>query len=242
MMLPMILTFKDVFRLEYSLEPNGKLFKAWGQVDTLPALPLPWAGTLLEDTITLNDLDMHFYDSYGQRIISPFLRRVIKSNGGTIPIPVTDWVGISRVCYRKLYHTLRQEALALGAEYNPINNYDMTEDGSDSDTHSGTDTTTHTATEYTQTTTDDVTGFDSTGDGVQANKSTSDVRQGTKPGEDSTEYGHVISREHSLSRSGNIGVTTSQQMIQSELDLRCTDYWDRVCEHVAEILTIPMYN
>ena len=39
---------------------------------------------------------------------------------------------------------------------------------------------------------------------------------------DDTLTGHEVT-EHRLSRSGNIGVTTSQQMIESELELRRTD-------------------
>lgn len=46
----------------------------------------------------------------------------------------------------------------------------------------------------------------------------------------------------SHSRSGNIGVTTSQQMIQAERELWLFDYFDTVYKQVNTIMTIPYYE
>lgn len=49
-------------------------------------------------------------------------------------------------------------------------------------------------------------------------------------------------REHTLRRSGNIGVTTSQQMIQSEIDLWQWDFYHNVLfPDLDRVLTIQIY-
>ena len=45
----------------------------------------------------------------------------------------------------------------------------------------------------------------------------------------------------SLTRSGNIGVTTSQQMLQSEIELRKFDYWKMVYDDLDRILCRGIY-
>lgn len=47
---------------------------------------------------------------------------------------------------------------------------------------------------------------------------------------------------HSLTRSGNIGVTTSQQMIESELKLREYVFFDSVFNDICSVLTLPIYR
>lgn len=44
-----------------------------------------------------------------------------------------------------------------------------------------------------------------------------------------------------LTRKGNIGVTTSQQMLQSEIELRKTDFYNIVYEDIDNILTLKIY-
>lgn len=50
---------------------------------------------------------------------------------------------------------------------------------------------------------------------------------------------HTIERD--LTRAGNIGVTTSQQMIQSEIDLRRQNFFDIVFADLDSILALPIY-
>lgn len=46
---------------------------------------------------------------------------------------------------------------------------------------------------------------------------------------------------HHLTRSGNIGVTTSQQMLESELDLRQWIYFENVMKDIDSLLTLNIY-
>lgn len=109
--------------------------------------------------------------------------------------------------------------------------------------------TTQTSTQsgsVTDTTTMYESGLDSTGDGVQVSKTSNTRTPTTYRTTNETTYGtgtktdvstvHTndqsasagsesitganVASEHVLTRSGNIGVTTSQQMLQAELDLR----------------------
>lgn len=46
---------------------------------------------------------------------------------------------------------------------------------------------------------------------------------------------------HTLTRSGNIGVTTSQQMQQSSLELWEYNFFLKVCKDIDKMITIPVY-
>lgn len=113
---------------------------------------------------------------------------------------------------------------AIKAQYNPVNNYDMTEselihhegnDVIDRELHNEHQEGTISPTETRQyATTYEKTNGSLTGYTTQAVDYNS-----ADNGTDTTSTTHAdINRE--LKRSGNIGVTTSQQMIQSEIELR----------------------
>lgn len=97
--------------------------------------------------------------------------------------------------------------------------------GSGTESHSGTDTTQGTETR----------NLNGTLENTQTH-SGNDVTTG----EGSTKENHNVN--HTLKRSGNIGVTTSQQMLESEYELRKKSFFDQVFEDVDKILTIPIYN
>lgn len=90
----------------------------------------------------------------------------------------------------------------------------VTNSGHDSTQFTGTDTTTHTGTESTSSSS--VT--DSTKTDAGTNTGTIDIATSTQS---STTYSDNTSESgtHSLTRHGNIGVTTAQQMLESELEI-----------------------
>ena len=74
----------------------------------------------------------------------------------------------------------------------------------------------------------------------QTTYNTQDTQTGTQANSETGTDTHT--RNYRLSRSGNIGVTTSQQMIQSERDLWLWDFFHTVIfPDVDKILTIPIY-
>ena len=104
------------------------------------------------------------------------------------------------------------------ADYNPISNYDMTETGRDETRSSASGDSTSYATTYDDSSTERETGKTST------SGSTADT---------------LI---HSLSRSGNIGVTTSQQMLQSERDIAKFDFIEYAAEKIITEYTTSLYH
>ena len=156
---------------------------------------------------------------------------------------------------------------AMLVKYNPLDNYKMTEDGTD--TAAGTDTTTRTGTDTTTnggttttedktattttntgtvkddnsgTTTNAVAGYDSNNlvDRDKTTSTTTNTRTDNTT-QTATNSGTITQTDdktstlthnttdatatssntsHTLTRSGNIGVTTSQQMLASELEVR----------------------
>jgi len=104
------------------------------------------------------------------------------------------------------------------AEYNPISNYDMTESGRDETRSSASGDSTSYSTTYDDSSTERETGKTST------SGSTADT---------------II---HSLQRSGNIGITTSQQMLQSERDIAKFDFIGYVAEKIITEYTTSLYH
>ena len=123
----------------------------------------------------------------------------------TLPNPDLFKVVTSGWCRRKALAWER--ALdAINAEYNPIHNYDRTETSNDTESgssgHSG---------EISSTTTEKTAAFNS------ANYANKDQITNNQDSEASATYGKSVG--HSSRITGNIGVTTSQQMVTAELDL-----------------------
>ena len=139
-------------------------------------------------------------------------------------------------------------------EYNPIENYDRTEDGTDTDTHTGTDTNGNTLTHTgTDTVTDETdanhykAAYDSAAAGENdglvkatrddAGNTSTTVYGSTDSNSGTFTHGHKVTRDHDLHVHGNIGTVTVQKMIQEErdistfsiVDVMIRDFKDRFC-------------
>lgn len=138
------------------------------------------------------------------------------------------------------------------AEYNPLYNYDMHEEGTDTKTGSdttnflGTETNTRTGQVYES---NDVQGFDSNsykpaGQTItDYNHNNTDGVQDTRTFEgrnDMVEYDTELG--HELHRYGNVGVTTTQKMVEDEIKLwQWNFYYRELFPRVDKMLTIPIY-
>ena len=112
---------------------------------------------------------------------------------------------------------------ALALDYKPLENYNMTENYNDyyikdknTVKHAGADTSTN----Y-------ITSFDDTNfrNDTQTENNFSDII--TEYSNTQTDENNIASNEiHKMKneKSGNLGVTTSQQMLQSEIDIRLKNY------------------
>ena len=112
--------------------------------------------------------------------------------------------------YSRLYKTTL-------LEYNPIENYSMTESGTDTRTPNitTTDTTNIGAQANSTTSTDSVSPYDSQSF-TDSNKTVVSENNGAREDSNTKTESGTETTKHDFKRSGNIGVTTSQQMLESE--------------------------
>lgn len=159
---------------------------------------------------------------------------------------ITNYCTIFARTYQNKYNKLlATETL----EYNPIENYSMTESGTDVRTPDLVSNTTAsgnskgTATNTADTTTA-VTTYDNTADFINQNKGTDRAKSETSAENSTTGKTTTTGTEkttHEFSRSGNIGVTTSQQMIQSERDISDFSTLAQFVTDIANLICLSIY-
>lgn len=156
---------------------------------------------------------------------------------------------------KKHYRTFDKWIKALNIVYDPLNNYDRKEEYTDTHTENESSiansesktlgSTTPAAT--TNTNTKSVSAFDSTG--YQAKEQTTDQLTVNTAGSDSstinsngtTSRGSEISIKHDAHLYGNIGVTTSQQMLESELDIARFNIAEQIADLFVEEYCLMIY-
>lgn len=235
----------------------GGIFTALNDYD------VPWKD---EDIAIL--LDYEYYGNVsGDKLISPLVEKMLASYTSEVTELSTEDINIlaqiiytiNAVNWTKLYAT-------LSLEYDPIENYSMREVMEDDETVTeyGKDTTRTDNLTYSKTgnelerpnlsNTKNVSVY-----GFNSNSSVpSDSESDSATGTNTTEYdihesnGGTVrnldsgsdtqTRNYTLTRSGNIGVTTAQQMIESERNLWLWNFFRNVVfPNVDEILAIKIY-
>lgn len=193
---------------------------------------------LFKDTINDNDLSAYLYNIFAY-----------------------NENGLIKVIHNRFASKWKHIWDALNTAYNPLENYSMLEERTPDITKERTlDTTDERTPDLTKTTngtgttsTDSQTGifgFNSaesnpsgTIDGNQTDTITD--RTETETGTDtSTQSGTITDTEsgkETIERSGNIGVTTSQQMLQSEFEVRKYDFYKEIYKDIDSILCLKIY-
>lgn len=199
-------------------------------LEDLEGITLPWA-----DQEIVPALDAEYYGNIsGDKPVSPLLEKMI--DGSVMTDLEKDFTAMTIVTM--FLDNWNKEWATLSAQYNPIENYSMTEEMTDDQTVS----------EYGKIHTREdnlkdesktaVYGFNSSEASDTGSGET--TRTGSVTDRDSGEDTHT--RNYTLTRSGNIGVTTSQQMLQSERDLWKWNFFrDVVFPDLDQILTLRIY-
>jgi hypothetical protein len=169
---------------------------------------------------------------------------------------ITIWSNKYQINWKKLYDT-------TVLEYNPIENYDRMEDWTDTDDETSTsarDNTRNTTNTVKSTSTNEImNSVNVTDQNTAFNAGLADHAKQITDG-DTTENGSITNTETGKdtendnvngSRTGrhtktgrahgNIGVTTSQQMIQSERDLVIFNLYDVIAESFIENFCLMVY-
>lgn len=126
--------------------------------------------------------------------------------------------------------TSNSTSTAEGETHNNVYAYDSEEAVKDSDQSTLNKDSDSSSSNSNSTTTDK--GSEDTTE-TQASK-------GTETGTDSQTTTEDTTRH--LTREGNIGVTTSQQMIESEIKLRETKYWELVFRDIDSLLCLSIWD
>lgn len=208
----------------------------------------PW----VEDTdVTHELLDFEYINNHsGRKIISPAVAKYIGTDG---EITSEGFVYLCGVVYMMFGAKWARNWAVYTYEYNPGENYNMVEDSTltrdNKQTHSGNDN-------VVQSGSIGVSGTSSSEDEVSAfNSSTyQDAAKNTGSASNTTTYnnfttqtqnGHVIDNDdderNHLTRSGNIGVTTTQQMLESDIELWRWNFFYEVFNDIDKVFTISTY-
>lgn len=210
----------------------------------LNALEVPW-----KNDISGNQLDVIYHGSRsGNKIIGSLIENYLENN----TVSDDNKNIIAQAIYTMYIKNWNALYKTLSLEYNPIENYSMTETENVQDSHKGTlksnSTDTDTNTENTivnDTSNNQLWGFNST-DSVNSDKQIGDttinVDESTNSTHENTDTETKdITSYRTLKRSGNIGVTTSQQMIESERQLWFWNFFENVFADIDKILVLKIY-
>lgn len=136
-----------------------------------------------------------------------------------------DFLKIAVETWGKKYsRTFTKWADALAVSYNPLENYDREESWTD-------ETSGNVHNENSGTSTDKISAFDSL--------TFEDKAQNIGNGESDTVASNTVT--HTARVHGNIGVTTSQQMLQSELDIAKWSIIEQITDLFTSEFTIAVY-
>ena len=210
----------------------------------LNALEVPW-----KNDVSGNQLDIIYHGSRsGNKIIGSLIENYLDNN----TVSDDNKIIIAQAIYTIYIKNWNALYKTLSLEYNPIENYSMTETENVQDTHKGTlESNGNNTNTYIETTIVDDTsnnqlwGFNST-DSVNSDKQTGDTTRDVESTMDSTHKNtdretKDITSDRTLKRSGNIGVTTSQQMIESERQLWLWNFFESVFSDIDKILVLKIY-
>ena len=194
----------------------------FSKIASLQDQPLTWL-----DTALALQLDEDYYLSHsGGKFISNAYKRLIDAQEDNI---ITDaLLEMAKMILQKFALSWDKIYSAINTNYKPLENYDMEQ--------TETPDITHTKNVKINTKVqNDVYGFNSsnpvpssqtTTDGASLNNEETNKESGTR----------------GLTRHGNIGVTTSQQMLQSEIDLRSKfNFTNHLFDDVDTMLCLLVY-
>ena len=230
-----------------TLTKISDVFDDWitgdGIFTDLNEFDVPWKTGEETDADLIKNLNMAYHGSHsGDKNISPIVHKFLTSEDDETRAKLA---GIIYTMFGDKWSKLWD---AFNTEYNPIENYSMTEheERDDVTTREGSDTLTMTGTDtdvLSGSTENEVSAFNSSDYSDNTQNTQDSTNTETRNMTDTTTHDttDTLDGERTLTRSGNIGVTTSQQMLQSEIELRKWLYFNSVFNDIDTILTLSIY-
>lgn len=191
---------------------------------------------------TSAEMFSYFVNKFGERDFYKYYDSENMTSNTNMVKKASDYIALYGKSHKYEYDKLVD---TLSLEYNPIENYSMTEKGTDTRTPNITQTNkgvnTNTVGVDTSITTGKTT-FDKSDSFINDTKTTN-----TGTNTDTQDINTTVTTAgnektvHEFTRSGNIGVTTSQQMIESERQLAMFSVVDLFVKAIADIILIGVY-
>lgn len=191
---------------------------------------------------TSAEMFYYFADKFGERDFYKYYDTENPTSNENMVKQASDYIALYGKSHKYEYDKLVD---TLSLEYNPIENYSMTEKGTDTRTPNITQTNkgvnTNTVGVDTSITTGKTT-FDKSDSFINDTKTTN-----TGTNTDTQDINTTVTTAgnektvHEFTRSGNIGVTTAQQMIESERQLAMFSVVDLFVKAIADIILIGVY-
>ena len=212
-------------------------------IRTVSSAEIPWDSS--EDAL----LDFYFFSQHsGKKLISPMLEMKLSREGATAgTVPEADFLTICKVVYAIFGKNWNKLYATLDLNYNPIENYSMVEHEVDNGNENSTRTpnleTTTTPEDFKTTSLNSTWGFNAAASSPVPSDKVETSTTGTNTvSETGTEQNaSITSNDRTLTRSGNIGVTTSQRMIEAERKLWDWFFFSRVFTDLDSVLTLSIY-
>lgn len=205
---------------------------------------LPW-----KDTTESIVLDVEYFGNRsGGKFVAPIIMNLL---GDATELTEDDRVLLARIIWTKFGEPWKHLWETNVVAYNPIHNYNMTDRRElargESETKVGhgtsVDTTEHGRGNETK---EYVAGINNTdGIGKLSNRTESQESGETSVnGTDDRKDDSVRASNEveTTTRSGNIGVTTTQQMLFAERELWLWNFFDQVYKDIDSVLSLPIYD
>ena len=227
------LRVKDLFNLE-TISVNNTIFDNLVDQQSFPLVK----DFIYEDIIGYLDYD-YLLGYSADKYLSPLAVKLYKQSEN--PDDVSD--NIAPIIYTRFAEKWKKIYDALMTEYNPLENYSMEEirtpdlafdETENQKTGMNTKRETSASNSYK--------GFNAN-DPVLMNKTDGEENvdvTGAKLDNEVTKSTTHTGTE-TLTRSGNIGVTTSQQMLESEFKVRQYDFYKMIYNDIDSILCLSIY-
>lgn len=215
------------------------IFDALADVATMP-----WNGV-----VQPADLDLEYFGSRsGAKFAAPLVVKMYTDAEGEITD--ANRVTLARIIWNKFRYPWKHLWDTNLAEYNPIHNYDMIEQRNlvkEESTSSKAKSKGNSVdeTDSTSKSKDFVFGLNSAGDGKASNayeNSEASGSSGSRLDDSETSTARENGEVETLNRKGNIGVTTTQNMLEQERAVWAWNFFEQVFKDIDSVLSLPIYD
>lgn len=216
------------------------IFEALSSID----VELPWA-----DSVESTVLDIEYFGNRsGGKFVAPVIMNLL---GDEVELTESDRLLLARIIWTKFGEPWKHLWETNIVAYNPIHNYNMTDRRElargESETKVGHDSSVDTTEHGKGTESKDyVAGINNTNElgkfsdrNVFQESGETSVEGTSDRKDDSVRASNEV---ETTTRSGNIGVTTTQHMILAEREVWMWNFFDQVYKDIDSVLSLPFYD